>query len=205
MNDIIRVRKTAIRDGAQLPENVFEADYSFFRMLDAARIPSDEFFEPVISLIRSSKIDQVAMVTIDPDPVEWYRGSGRYGAVIFDGHDTPDSVLHVCMEHPPDQPKWSISLVASTVALFPFSRDVPDWCVYRDRWNCEVGIIAFKNERLMQSFIEKEITHITTDAQEALETFMALGFHPRHAVPDDFKMEFLRNYTDKRIAGKPAR
>jgi hypothetical protein len=205
MNEVMRVRRTVIREGSQLPENVFEANYSFFRMLDAARIPSDEFFEAVISLVRDSRIGQVAMVMIDPDPVEWYIGCGRYGAVIFDGHDTPDDVLHVCMEYPPDQPQWSISLVASIVALFPISRNVPDWCVYRDCWNCEVGIAAFKNEKVMQDFIEKDIGHVMTDAREAIETFMALGFHPMRVVPDDFKREFLGNYTDKRIAGKPER
>jgi hypothetical protein len=172
-------------------------------MLDWSRVLSEEFLGPVISLVRDSRMGQVAVVTIDLDPVEWYKGSGRYGAVIFDGHDTPADVLHVCMEHPPDQPKWSITLAADTIALFPCSCEAPDWCVYRERRSCEVGIIALKNERLMHDFLVKDTNHITTDAQEAVETFMGLAFRPKFVVPDDFKREFLRNYTDKKLGTDP--
>jgi hypothetical protein len=77
-------------------------------------------------------------------------------------------------------------------ALMPICSGIPDWCVYRDRTNCELGIIAFKNKDIADDFKRLDKEKITGNAYDGLE-LVSLAWHNK--MPEDFKEEFLRNYN----------
>jgi hypothetical protein len=187
------MRKTLIRDGACLPRMVFEAHYKLFRVVDEARVLSGEFVCAILKLSQSIHVDEIALMMMDPDPVGYYYSHfHKYGAIVIETADTPDSVLRLCMSDN-DESADPFSVVADTFAMFPISPQIPRWCVYRDRFHYEAGIVGFTDEDAMNTFLEIDETRVAVTPAEAVETFMSIPFWPRH-LPPEIKAEFFQNY-----------
>ncbi len=181
---LILLRNSIIIENAILPSNVFKPEFNIFKYADEARIMNPEFINVILDLSRHLGIKEIMYMTIDPDPEDFYSVFGMYGAYIFDIFSTANDISQFNGNHHTYSTDKSV--------LIPICEGIPSWCVYRDRTDCELGIIAFNNNDILDIFMSIVQENIVTDAHEALETLIALGF--RFKIPEGFKEEFLKNY-----------
>lgn len=185
---LLELQNSLIFENTVLPSRIFREEYQFFRCVDEARVMNPEFLDLILELSKHFGFDEILYIKIEPDPSVSYSKFHKYGAFVFDTSSTFRDIAKSCFESPVINRGD-----ANKSALIPICRGLPDWCVYRDRTDCEVGIIAFKNKDIADAFIGLDKDNITMDAIEAIETIISLGFRDR--MPEYVKEEFLRNYT----------
>ncbi len=187
---LLETRRRLIRDDVALPGNVFKIQYQFFRVTEWPFVLTAGFFRLIQELSGYLGLSQIVIMMIDPDPFEHYRYFSRYGAIVFGCHDDSDEIVTLCWE-PPD----SVIDGVEKLAIFPVSKETTPWCVYRDRYDCEAGIIGFKNMDAAERFIEMDRDQMTVEPRRAIETFIPQPFWP-HDLPPGFKEAFLANYSE---------
>ena len=194
--DLLDQRRKLICDNVTLPERVFKREYRFFRVMDDVSPLADWFLGPIMNLSKELGYEEFAAMMINPDPEDYYYYHfNKYGVFIFNCNDSYDDIANIRMQPPPENQADAFEFIVNSYALFPICSEMPEWCVYRDRLHCEAGILAFKNEDVLNKFMKIDKEKVTVEAHEAIATFMN-QFWPNDGVPIPFKDEFLRNYAN---------
>lgn len=190
-NKLLEFRNRMIFENTVVPSRIFKHDYKLFRFFEEGLTLQPKFLDPIIGLSKHLGIEEIMYMMIEPDPSEYYLNFYRYGTFIFSSDSPVNSVWKFFFDEPAGDLAGLFACIVDKSVFIPICEGTPDWCVYRDRTNCEVGIIAFKNKEIMDIFLRLDKEDIITDANNSLK-MISVAWHGK--MPQDFKDEFLKNY-----------
>lgn len=182
--------ESLINRNETLPRQVFKEQFTKFLIISFDEILEDFFFQKMNSFVKKINDQKWIFAVLDPEPQNFFHYFKKYPIFGVSFEDSYEDYFFVTRNEP--EPNSDDAIVYNMEDAVLYSTSL-SWAIYADR-DFELGIIAFRDDETMKTFIaefkEDKILTIAEAIPELLEVM-----YTNNSVPDDIRKELLNNYT----------
>jgi hypothetical protein len=173
-----------------LPEQVFNDRFSNFLCEEFDWTMSDKFWDLLKTLAIKSNDDQIFMMVLDPNPVDYYHKEFNYYSCLKFPISIVNTEYFETLEIGPDESPADAILYNSFTIVW--TSPSMKWGIWGQR-EYGVSIIAINNELDYKEFLP--FLNLWKTADEAMNGWMYLEFKDQ-INPQKFKELFIKNYSN---------
>jgi hypothetical protein len=174
----------------QLPQQVFQKQFSNFVVIDFDEIYSEFFFQNLQRFLKQENGHKWTFAVLENDPKEFFfKHCKKYPFFEVTADDSYEEYLSIARDELECLPNESL---ADNAYIFVVYSDSLEWAIYAD-FNFEIGIAGFLSDEIRDKFISNYGKQRIFTMKEAITELLSVIYRD-NIVPEEISNELLINY-----------